>query len=151
MKPLWIVLGAVVLLCCGGGLFLGSRVFMAAKDTVEGSMQYGDESLKAVAASWSAAELKTRMSKEVFEQNPESAIDNVATVLKEALGPIKPETLKSKILGVNAKTDSNTGSFTIANYEAEAQFEKGKGQVTMELINRDGQWKILKFNGKKVD
>ena len=151
MKPLWIVLGAVVLLCCGGGLFLGSRIFMAAKDTVEGSLQYGDESLKAVASNWSAAELKTRMAKEVFDQNPEGAIDNVATVLKDALGPIKPETLKSKILGVNAKTDTSTGSFTIANYEAEAEFEKGKGKVTMELINREGQWKILKFNGEKVN
>jgi len=151
MKPLWIVLGAVVLLCCGGGLFLGSRIFMAAKNTVEGAIQYGDESLKAVASNWSAAELKTRMAKEVFDQNPEGAIDNVAKVLGEGLGPIKSETLKSKVLGVEAKTDSTTGSFTIANYEAEAQFEKGKGKVTMELINRDGQWKILKFNGEKVN
>ena len=151
MKPLWIAIGAVVLLCCGGGLFLGGRVFMAAKGTVEGALEYGDNSLKAVASSWNASDLKTRMAKEVFDQNPESAIDNVATVLKEGLGPIKPETLTSRILGVEAKTNTSTGSFTIANYVAEAQFEKGKGEVTMELINRDNEWKILKFNGKKVD
>lgn len=151
MKPLWIALGAVVLLCCGGALFFGSRVFMATKDTVEGSLEYGDASLKAVASNWSASELKTRMAKEVFEQNPEGAIDQVTTILKDGLGPIKPETLKSKITGVEAKTNTNTGSFTVANYTAEADFEKGKGEVTMELIKRDNEWKILKFNGKKVD
>jgi hypothetical protein len=149
MKAIWIVLGLVLVLCCGGGIFFGSKIFMAAKGTVEGALEYGDASLKAVATRWEPADLKSRMAKEVFEQNPEGAIDNVAKVLSDALGPIKAETLTSRISGVEAKTSTETGSFTLAQYFAEAEFEKGKGEITMELIHRDGEWRILKFNGKR--
>ncbi len=150
MKPLWIALIVVGVLCCGGGSFLGYRLFSAGKEVVEGGQAYGDASLKAVAASWSPSELKTRMAKEVFEQNPEGAIDQVTVTLKEALGPIKPETIKSSMSGIEAKSSTETGSFILTQYRAEAEFEKGKGEVTMELIQRNGEWKIMKFNGKRM-
>ena len=150
MKPLWIALGVVALLCCGGVLFFGGAAFFAGKGKLDAAGAYGDESLKAIASQWSASELKSRMAKEVFEQNPEGTIDNVTRVLGQALGPIKPTTLKSRILGIEAKTDTATGTFVTANYEADAEFEKAKGHVAMELIERDGQWKVLKFNGEEV-
>lgn len=149
MKPLWIALIVVGVLCCGGGSFFGYRLYSAGKDVVVGGQAFGDESLRAVAANWSASELKSRMAKEVFEQNPEGAIDQVTTVLADALGPIKPESIKSTISGVEAKSATDTGSFMLVQYKADAEFEKGAGEVTMELIQRSGTWKIMKFNGKK--
>lgn len=149
MKPLWIALAVVGVLCCGGVTFLGYQMFSVGKRVVEGGQAYGDASLKSIAAAWNPTELKSRMAKEVFEQNPEGAIDQVASVLGESLGPIKPETLKSSVSGIEAKSTTKAGSFVLTQYRAEAEFEKGPGEVTMELIQRDGQWRIMKFNGKK--
>lgn len=149
MKPLWIALIVVGVLCCGGVSFFGYRMLSMGNEVVEGGQAYGDASLKAVAASWSASELKSRMAKEVFEQNPEGAIDQVTVVLKDSLGPIKPETIKSSVSGIEAKTSTETGSFILTQYKADAEFEKGPGEVTMELIQRKGEWKIMKFNGKR--
>jgi hypothetical protein len=150
MKPLWIAALVVSLLCCGGIAFMGVRLFGAAKDVVEEALAYGDESVLAVASQWSESELKSRMAPEVFEQNPEGAIENAARVLSGSLGPIRKETLASSIQGIEAKADSDDGNFVLAKYRATADFEKAKGEIEMELIKRGSQWRILKFNGKPI-
>ena len=102
--------------------------------------KFGDDSFRAIAANWDVKEFQKRAAPEIEQENGKDAIPNLMQRLSTQLGPLKG-TFESHAPSIN----SNNG-ITTANWFADATFEKGPGHVTMELINRDGKWQILKFN-----
>jgi hypothetical protein len=146
MKTVLIVIGVLALLCCGGGLtalFFGWR---AASNVMGEAQVYGDASLNAVCRTWDGAELERRAAPELIEQNPAGTLQNVVNALKP-LGAL--QSLESKVTGVEAKTETNVGSYTIATYYADCKFENGVADANLELLKRDDEWQILKFSVKQ--
>jgi hypothetical protein len=143
MKVLWIVLGVLgglCLICAGGGYFL----FNKGKAVFDEAGKFGDESFRAVAANWDLGEFQKRAAPEIEKDNGKDAIPNLIQRLSTQLGPLKGS-FESHVTNFNAKTNNGV-SYTTADWNADATFEKGPGHVTMELISRDGNWQILKFN-----
>jgi hypothetical protein len=143
MKILWIVLGVLgclCLVCAGGGYFLYTKV----RDVSDDTGKFGDESFRAIAANWNVNEFKKRAAPEIEQDNGKDAIPNLMQRLSTQLGPLKGDFHSSV---TNFQANNNNGvTRTTADWFADATFEKGSGHVTMELINRDGNWQILKFN-----
>ncbi len=109
------------------------------------STKYGDESMEAIARNWDAAALTSRAAPELIAQNPAGTLEKVVATLKQSLGPMK--SFKGKTTSFNAKTTTETGSYIEAGYEADGEFEKGPGRITMTLLQRGDKWSILKIYG----
>ncbi|HRJ25906.1 MAG TPA: hypothetical protein PLO61_00175 [Fimbriimonadaceae bacterium] len=146
MKWVWIVVGAVVVVCgaCGvGGYFL----YTQGKGAWDEAKKYGDESLVAIAKPWNARALIERAAPELIRQNPDGTLEQVVKQL-QVLGPMKSFT--SSITAFHAKSTTEAGTYLEAKYQADAVFEKGPGRITMTLIKRGESWKILTFYGSST-
>ena len=143
MKVLWIVLGVLLCLCliCGGA---GFWLYGKGKGAMNDVDQYAHESLVAIGAKWDAKEMEQRAAPEFGDQNGEHAIPQLMDLLAQKLGPIKG-TFTGNVTGYNLQ-NNNGVSATYADWNADVTFEKGKGSVSMQLINRNGKWQILKFD-----
>ncbi len=146
MKTPLAIIGALALLFCGGVgvlIFFGVR---SASNVMGEAQAYGDESMRAVCTDWNAGELERRAAKELIEQNPPGTLKSVVDRLTP-LGKLK--VVESRVTGIEAKTSTDTGTFTIAKYSAVCEFEKGDADAELELLKRDGEWRILKFSVKQ--
>lgn len=143
MKVLWIVLGVLgglCLICAGGGYFLFSK----GKGMIDEAGKFGDASLRAISANWSIDEFNKRAAPEIGQQNGKEAIPALLTKLSTKLGPLKGD-FTSHLTNINAQ-NNNGASAIYVDWDTHANFEKGEGDVTMQLISRNGKWQILKFN-----
>lgn len=143
MKVLWIVLGVLFGLCliCGGG---GYFLFMKGKGVFDEAGKFGDDSFRAIATNWDVKEFERVAAPEIAEQSGKEAIPNLMDRLSKQLGPLKGS-FTSHV--TSFKSQNNNGiSATYADWNADATFEKGSGAVTMQLISRNGNWQVLKFD-----
>ncbi len=146
MKWVWVVLGVVVIGCCGIlSVMIGGGYFLA-KQGVENTAQaqeFGDRALREIAENWEANVLIDNAAKEMRDQNPYNVFVTTTQELKD-LGKLK--SVESSIKGIEARSTTESGSYVICQYEGGAVFDKGKGQVLMSLMKRGDKWGILKFN-----
>ena len=144
MKVLWIVLGVLFgccLLCGGGGYFL----FMKGKGVLDEASKFGSDSLQTIATNYSPEDFAKVAPQAVKDNSPEK-INDFLNLLKEKLGPVKGP-IEGHITNINAH--NNNGDSTVsADWNADATFEKGTGQVTMQLESHNGKWEVLKFDVK---
>ncbi len=144
MKWLWIILGIVFVVCCGGGALTFFLVYNGAKGVSDEAGKFGDASITAICTTWDANALKARAAQELIDQNPEDALDKVVQTLDNSLGPMKSFT--SHITNINAKSE-NGQSWVQVDMSAVGQFEKGQGELELTLLKRGDKWSILKFYG----
>ena len=138
MKVLWIVLGVLFGLCliCAGG---GYWVYSKGKGALDEAGKFGDESFRTIASSWNQQD---------FERlAPDIAKDDLAKLndlLSTKLGPLKGE-FTSHVTSFNAR--NNNGATSIeADWNADANFEKGPGHVDMKLLKVGDKWQVQSFN-----
>lgn len=143
MKTVFIVLGVILLLCCGSGGAVLFFTYRAGTAVMSEAQSYGDESLNAICKTWDAAELERRAAKELIDQNPPGTLAGVVDKLK-VLGPL--QSLKSSVTGLEAKTSTEAGTYTLAKYSADCVFEKAPRIAELELIKRGDEWRILTIN-----
>ena len=144
MKWLWITLGIVFVVCCGGGSLIGYIVYNNAKGVSDDAGKFGDASITAICTNWDANALNARAAPELLDQNPEGTLEKVVDTLRNSLGPMKSFT--SHITNLNAKTE-NGQSWVEVQMVANGQFEKGPGEIELTLLKRGDKWSILKFYG----
>lgn len=144
MKTVWIILGilaALGLACCGGMFLFGKGLFDKAMETNDQANAYSAKILPDIAKDWDINTLGKYASKEFQEQVSEADILALLKVYKEKLGKYKSSEEFSST-GFEAKTNTE-GSYVLVTTKALAEFEKGKGSVTLEVLNRKNEWKLL--------
>jgi hypothetical protein len=145
MKKVLVVAGGVILVVLIVlGCFVGYASYEGSKLDAS-SKAYVDECVPAIVSAWSKDALLQRSSPEllnILKAKPDETDLLLAKFSK--LGALRQYD--------GAKGDSfvayNTagGKTTTANYTATARFENGDAQITIRLIQLDGQWRILLFN-----
>jgi hypothetical protein len=144
MKKLFQVLGGIFLVLLliigvmvGIGIYQGTRLDSSSKAYVEANV-------KPVVATWSKDELLKRSSPQLLEilaKNPDQA-DRLFAKLSRlgaliSLGEPKGQSLVAVNIG-SSKAVS-------ASYTESAEFEHGHADVSIRLIQIDGQWHFLTF------
>lgn len=120
---------------------MGKGLFDSAVKTSDAGNKYAAQALSDIAKSWNIEALEKHASKEFQEQVKEADLKVLLALYKEKLGTYKSaEPFTSS--GIQAKTN-NGESFVLITTKAPAEFEKAKGTVTLEVINRNDQWKVL--------
>lgn len=142
MKKLLMGLGVLFLvLVVLAGLYVGYAM-ITGSHLDQTSKAYVDESVPAIVGTWSKEELLKRAAPEMLKAIPEDQMDRVLAKLSQ--------------LGKMTHYDGSKGDATIvitgrgmivtAAYHATATFEKGTGNITIRLVQHDGQWQIAYFH-----
>jgi hypothetical protein len=145
MKKFLSILGGVFLLIIviaavlvGVGVYQGNKLDKSSKAYVEANV-------RPVVSTWSKDELVKRASPkllEIINRDPGQA-DLVLKKLSklgslQSLGEPKGESLVAYTAG--------TGKVITAAYRETARFENGNADISVRLIQTDGQWQFLLFN-----
>lgn len=115
-------------------------VFSRGKAVFDESGKFGDDAFRAISSNWDVTEFRKYEAPEIEQQNGKNAVPDLLARLKDKLGPLKG-TFSSHVTGFNAKNGA-----TYADWNADANFEKASGAVTIQLVNRNDKWQILKFD-----
>ena len=134
-----------------GGIFLGLLVVVAAvmgylaylgPSLDASSKAYVDESVKAITSAWSKEELLKRASPQLRQVIKEEELGRLFAKLSQ-LG--KLQEYEGSKGDANISLTMQAGKVITASYIANASFDKGPAQVTVRLIQNDGQWQILQI------
>jgi hypothetical protein len=142
MKNLLMWLGGIffVVLLGVGGLIAYLANAGAALDT--SSKAYVDEAVPAIVARWSKEQLAMRAAAQFRAAASDQQLTQVFAKFSQ-LGALKTYD--------GSKGESHTsltpqqGKVVTAAYLANATFEKGPAQISVRLVQADGQWQILHF------
>ncbi|HRI43906.1 MAG TPA: hypothetical protein PLL78_04225 [Fimbriimonadaceae bacterium] len=141
MKPVLIVLGIVVVLCCAGGLISFFWIKGNVDSILAGATTFGNESTSAIATNWDPGALRDRADPSMTDTD----IQSFCKTAREGLGKTTSFTGKAD-MKVESKTSSDTGTYTQVPYRADLTCEKGKALLRLELIKRGETWKILSID-----
>lgn len=120
---------------------MGKGLFDSAVKTSDAGNKFAAQALSDVAKNWDIEALEKHAAKEFQEQVKEADLKVLLALYKEKLGTYKSaEPFTSS--GIQAKTN-NGESYVLVTTKSLAQFEKAKGTVTLEVLNRNDQWKVL--------
>jgi hypothetical protein len=132
------ILLAFVLVVAGGGgyffVYLGPRLDASSK-------AYVDQALPAVVNDWSREALWTRAAPEFKNAVSAEQLDGLFEKFSQALG--KLQSYDGSSGEANMSLLLNEGKITTARYKSQMRFEKGPAEVSVGLIEHDGQWQIL--------
>ena len=147
MKVLSIVLGgvvALVLICCGGAIFVGKRIYDKGLEASSGAQAYADESVRAIAASWDASELEKRASTELKAEASHEAIVRLMKQCKARLGALRTVRQHENVL-MRSGTTTAAGTFQVVSLNVAATFQKGPGEIKITLVKTGAAWQINEF------
>ena len=137
MKPVLIILGIVLALCCAGGIGTIFWIKGNVDSILADATAFGNESTRAIATTWDARALRERAEPSMTDAD----IENFCKTIKEQFGNTTSFTGKAEI-SVESKTSTETGSYTKVPYRADLVCEKGKAVLRLELFKRGDIWKI---------
>ncbi|MCB0825218.1 MAG: hypothetical protein KDC26_03435 [Armatimonadetes bacterium] len=137
-----IVLGVLLLLCCGGGIFMMSQVTDAMDKRATEAKEFGDAATVQILKGWDAevlSDLATKRYRDSFtvEQFQKSLDGN-----KKALGAFSTGSGQAKVIKADKDGDKKVLKMEYTN---RASFENGRGKVVMHLLVEDKTWKIDLF------
>ena len=145
---MWVLIGAGALcLICGGVMFLGGRtLFKAGAELQQESETYADGMLSRVGKEWDPAELKKEASDEFLKATSDEALAGFMNLIRTKLGAYKSHsTFKMSNINMQNNNGVSTTNITLA---APGQFEKGPGNIEIDLVKRDDTWKVVNLNIK---
>jgi hypothetical protein len=115
--------------------------------TEEGALQFGDETIRAIASQWSLRELERRAAPELIEQNTEGQLATVVNTLGGALGPLK-QIVDREIVSFGSEKAPDGTRYTKAVYDMNGDFRDGTGSMQLVLIERGNGWELLAISGE---
>lgn len=143
---LWVIVGVVVLGCCGLMVIFGGSIFMVANrgmaDMKEAQTQ-GDTYLKELTQPWNASSFQKYADPAAREYFSEQAAKPLVEKMRPIYGDLKAFT--SKTTGFYMHTSTSEGTYTQVNYTADAEFALKRGEIKMILRKREGKWGIYQF------
>jgi hypothetical protein len=143
MKKLLIILGgifAVILVVIG----VAAAIFIprALKLEREGAA-YIQDAVPKIVAHWNSQELVDRATPELLKATKSREKLDRLFVMFQQLGSFKQ--LDTPQGTVTSSAYSGTGTVTLGNYTAQADFEKGKASLQIQLRRVNDAWKINGF------
>ncbi len=134
---IFLVLVLIIAVMVGIGVYQGNRLDSSSKAYVEANV-------KPVVANWSKDELLKRASPQLTEilgKNPDQADRLFAKLAK--LGSLKSlsEPKGQSLVAIN----TGSGKVISAAYSESGEFENGRADFSIRLIQVDGQWRFLSF------
>ena len=154
MKALWITLGVVAflgLLCCGGVIFAGKRLFdkgmQAVNEAMEipsGAQTYADESIRAIATSWDAKELEKRASSQLKAETSHGQFVRLMEQCKAKLGGLKTLGTHGSVQ-FNSGATTSEGAFQAVGMTVSATFQKGPAEIRITVVKTGTEWQINEF------
>ena len=145
MKKLLTILGGLFLLIVVvAAVFIGMGVYQGNK-LDKSSKAYVEANAQPIVSTWSKDELVKRASPqllEVLNKDPDQ-VDQLFKKLSR-LGALV-SLAEPKGQATMAYTNS-TGKVVSAAYTETAQFQNGKADISIRLIQVGGQWQVLLFN-----
>ncbi|WP_266172013.1 hypothetical protein [Dyella subtropica] len=109
------------------------------------SKAYVEANVKPIVTTWSLDELAKRSSPklvDILKKNPGQAEQYFAKLSK--LGTLK--TLGEPKGQAHVAVNTGTGKVISATYRETAEFQNGKADLIINLIQEDGQWRLLGFS-----
>ncbi|MFN3730219.1 MAG: hypothetical protein ACK4XJ_10940 [Fimbriimonadaceae bacterium] len=132
---------AVALFCLLIAIIIGVGMNAGQKIQAEVRAEAG-QMLTKIAKPWNASELIALAAPQLLDRGGEPAIASLVENATEELGNLVDYTLT----GPEMKAVEEGGERLVtAGFEADAQFEKGKGRVQFILVRIDETWKIASF------
>ncbi len=143
MKKLLYILGIVfVIVIAAIGSFIGYAAYNGNKLDAS-SANYINENIPPIISSWNPQELIKRSSPELQKVATENQIDTLFAQASK-LGAMKSF---GKPKGdSNMSYTTQAGNQTTASYVIPVEFQHGKAEIKVKLIQHDGQWQILGFH-----
>lgn len=131
----FVVVAAVALGAVGYLLYVG-------RELDDSSKQYVDEAVVAVTKEWSTEELLKRASPQLSKT---INLSELAVLFKKLsrLGRLKR--YEGSIGDANISLTVQHGKVVTAAYVANADFDRGRAQFTIRVLQSKGQWEILQF------
>jgi len=142
MKRFFVVLGVVfAVLLVVMGVFIGFAAYKGSKLDAS-SKAYVDANVPPIVSTWSEAELLKRASPELLKVVSAEELSLLFKKLSQLGSLVKYEEAKGNS---NIVFTSAEGKVITANYVAKATFDKGSATIQIRLIEKNGQWKLLRF------
>jgi hypothetical protein len=146
MKKILMVLGVIALLLiifAAGGFsyiaIMGSRLDASSK-------AYMDANIPTIISTWSKDELEKRASEEFREGLTDRLTDQQWNLFLSKVKPLGTfETYEGSKGQAYISLTFQKGKVVTAHYTASASFKNGPAEITVKLIQRNGQWQILSF------
>ena len=143
MKKVLMILGAVFICLVLVGVIVFSGLYYFARGLDKEAKVYIDEVIPVIVTSWNSKELTSRASPEFLQVFPAKKVELLFGAFSEQMGPLKEyngATGKIKI-----KISPRGKPIIIADYMAEAVFEKAPAKIQIQLIRRNDKWQIVGF------
>jgi hypothetical protein len=105
---------------------------------------YLQDALPKIVSSWDAQALMERATPELLSSLKSSSdLDRLFTMFRQLGGLKYLDTPKGNI---TSATLTKQGSFTVGNYIAQAEFERGKASISVQLRRSGNSWQINGFH-----
>ena len=143
MKKILMILGVVMLaMIVVGGSAFGYALYTSWKANTSATA-YVDENLPSILQTWSKDELLKRASPELRKSTTDAQLTAVFEKLSRfgqllAYGGAKGQ--------ANVSVTTESGRLVTGSYVAHPRFENGEAEVTVRVVQHDGQWQILYFD-----
>lgn len=138
---------ALLLLCCGGVLFGGFKIFQSAGKVTDEARPAAENAVTSLGEDWSAKTLDSLASARLYQSSGRDQAKAVLDMLAKKLGPIRshgPLAFDS----INASSTTESGSAVEVAFHCSAVFEKSNGTFEVIVVKENGAWKLLGFHVK---
>lgn len=144
MRTFLAIIGALALLLVG---VIAVLIFIGARNTgpiLKTAHEYTDDTIKAVGAEWDVNELLARASPEMRNAGTRAQFKEVTDLGKRSVGSLTSAQPAECTL-TNYTYSTGQGELAQASCTTTAAHERGTVSYRLNLIYRDGNWKILLF------
>ena len=143
MKKILMVLGAIFICLILVGVIVFSGFYYYASGLDKEAEAYIDEVIPRIITYWNSGELIDHASPEFLQIFPAKKVELLFDAFSEQMGPLK------EYKGVTGKIKISISPrgkpIIIADYLAEAVFEKAPAKIEIRMIRRGDKWQIVGF------
>lgn len=144
MKTFLAILGALTLGVIAFFIALFVVGFQRVGPLLEEAHAYADESIPAIATNWSGAQLSSRAAPELAALLQGGALEQLMAAGSFQFGAMTSFSGASCAL-THYELRTGVGEIAVVNCAATGEFEKADAAFTLNIIKRNGEWKILGF------
>jgi len=143
MKKVLMVLGVIFICLVLIGAVVFSGFYYFARGLDKDAKMYIDGVVPIIITSWNSEELINRASSEFLQDIPADKVESLFDTLSKQIGQLKE--YKGATGKVKVKISPRGKPIILADYLAEAVFEKAPAKIKIQVIRRNDKWRIVGF------